>query len=80
MNEKISSVYSNYICRCRKSEMSVSTQMTSAQEQPTKTTDKTGFVPKAVKYYEGIAKQDNSHSTGTQVTNIEDSDILESKH
>src|SRR6218665_3978145 len=38
MNEKISSFYSNYICRCRKSKLSVSTQMTSAQEQSTSST------------------------------------------
>lgn len=36
MSEMISSVYSNYICRCRKTELSVSTQTTSSQEQPTK--------------------------------------------
>lgn len=53
-----------------------STQLT--QEQPTKKADKPGFVPEAVQLHEGMERQDNLHSTGTQLASIEDSDTLES--
>lgn len=72
-------MYSNYISRCRKSDLSGSNQKTSSQEQPTKNTKKSGIVANAVKYYEGIAQQENSNSTGTQITSIGDSE-MESKH
>jgi hypothetical protein len=35
MNEKITAFYSNYICRCRKTDQSTSTKMTSSQDQST---------------------------------------------
>jgi hypothetical protein len=75
MNEKITSFYSNYICRCRKSDLSVSTQMTSSQDQTSKGKDRKGLVPKA-----GKGKQGNFDSAGTQFTSFSDSETLESKH
>src|SRR5688572_3574574 len=71
MNEKLSYVYSNYICRCRKSNLSVSTQMTSTDDF----TKKTGFVPTTEQLLEIIAKSGRLQKRrGTDVSMLDDSD------
>lgn len=70
MNEKLLYVYSNYICRSRKSNSSDSTQMTWIKELTTKI--------RGMQLYEVTETQDEFQSTGTDLDCIEDPDTLES--
>ena len=72
MNEKLSYVYSNYICGCRKSsDLSVSAQMISIDEFARKA----GFVPTTEQLHEMIAKSGRLQKRrGTDVSIIDDSD------
>lgn len=74
MNEQLSSFVSNYICRCRRPNLDVSTQVTSALH--TKKSEKSGFAP--MEMHGGLGKKDNVYSAGTQFSSIEESDTMES--